>query len=297
MPKSAVGEIMRVRSCAALFALVVLAGCSHGGTRLPPVTPAPTGEYHAGKFVWYDLLTEDVAAAKRFYGELFGWEFRDGFGEKGNYTLVSHEGRAIGGMVYVEPLETGVSRSRWVPVLSVEDVKAAAEIISRRGGRIFFGPETVGDRGVIAVVADPQGAVLALQRSVGGDPPDRQAADAEFLWTELWSRDLAGALAFYQSLVGYEHETTDVLSGNVYHLLVSEARPRAGILEVSTPDSLAHWIPYVRVSDVRRLADRVESLGGKLLIAPSEEIRGGSAALIADPTGAALAIQRWPLEE
>src|SRR5215510_8485289 len=30
-----------------------------------------------GRFVWHDLLTKDVNAAKRFYGELFGWRFED----------------------------------------------------------------------------------------------------------------------------------------------------------------------------------------------------------------------------
>ena len=30
-----------------------------------------------GRFVWHDLLTKDVSAARRFYGELFGWRFED----------------------------------------------------------------------------------------------------------------------------------------------------------------------------------------------------------------------------
>ncbi len=28
-----------------------------------------------GKFVWHDLVTDDPAAARRFYGSLLGWEF------------------------------------------------------------------------------------------------------------------------------------------------------------------------------------------------------------------------------
>jgi predicted enzyme related to lactoylglutathione lyase len=33
--------------------------------------------YEPGTFCWVDLTTTDAEGAKAFYGELFGWEFRD----------------------------------------------------------------------------------------------------------------------------------------------------------------------------------------------------------------------------
>jgi len=42
--------------------------------------PAPLSAVDAidtGRFVWHDLMTKDVAAAKRFYGGLFGWQFEN----------------------------------------------------------------------------------------------------------------------------------------------------------------------------------------------------------------------------
>ena len=30
------------------------------------------------RFVWHDFMAADLAAAKRFYGELFGWSFQPG---------------------------------------------------------------------------------------------------------------------------------------------------------------------------------------------------------------------------
>ena len=62
-----------VVSLAALAALVV------GAVRaeLPPIADPPTGEHRHGKFVWIDLVTADIAGARRFYGG--GW-YGDGLG-------------------------------------------------------------------------------------------------------------------------------------------------------------------------------------------------------------------------
>ena len=64
-----------------LAPVVVLAAtaCSASTSRvdLTPVSPSPTGVHHVGQIVWYDLVTDDVEAAKGFYGSLFGWQFED----------------------------------------------------------------------------------------------------------------------------------------------------------------------------------------------------------------------------
>jgi hypothetical protein len=57
----------------------------------------------------------------------------------------------------------------------------------------------------------------------------------------------------------------------------------------------AHWLPYLRVEDPGSLAARVEELGGKLLLAPSDAARRGSVAIVLDPSGAPVAFQKWPV--
>src|SRR4051812_45693169 len=42
---------------------------------LPPINQAPTNQQHTGKLIWFDLLTDNVDAAKKFYGSVFGWKF------------------------------------------------------------------------------------------------------------------------------------------------------------------------------------------------------------------------------
>ncbi len=74
---------------AALLALaVVLPGCGPMEVRVPRVTQPSTGKFQYGKFVWFDLATSDVAEAKRFYGELFGWVFSDLAEGDVQYTVV-----------------------------------------------------------------------------------------------------------------------------------------------------------------------------------------------------------------
>ncbi len=56
------------------------------GVVLPALTDPASGEHHVGKVIWTDLVTPDLNDAKRFYGALFGWTFRDVQGDS-HYAL------------------------------------------------------------------------------------------------------------------------------------------------------------------------------------------------------------------
>ncbi len=275
----------------------VVGACASSGRQIPPMTPEPTDVHYIGKFVWYDLLTHKVAEVERFYGELFGWAFEGGYGESGNFTLITNQGLPIGGIAFVDTLPGGISRARWVPSLSVPDVDRAVEASLSAGGAVYFEPEDLGRRGRIAVVADPQGAVLAFVRAAGGDPNDVEPPEGGWLWTELWTRDLEAAISFYRSLVGYEVETVDTSVLRDYTVLRRDGRARAGVRQLPWEEVMPNWLPYVRVTDPGAIAARVESLGGRVLIAPADSIRAGSVALIADPSGGVIAVQKWPVTE
>jgi predicted enzyme related to lactoylglutathione lyase len=53
----------------------------------------------------------------------------------------------------------------------------------------------------------------------------------------------------------------------------------------------------VRVASPEAVVGKVEGLGGQVLLPPAPEHRKGTVAIIADPTGAEVAIQKWPIEE
>ncbi|MEJ2521887.1 MAG: VOC family protein [Gammaproteobacteria bacterium] len=175
----------------ALGAVALLAA---GCTTMPEVPPiSSSGVYQPGKVVWRDLVTPDMEASRAFYSSMFGWKFES---VSPDYDIIRHDGRMIGGMA---KLADANAVSHWIPLVSVQDVDATAEAALAAGGRELLAPFDVPGRGRVALLADPWGAAFGVVRSASGDPPDRQAGLDEWLWTEIWSRDVPRAAAFYAS--------------------------------------------------------------------------------------------------
>lgn len=244
-----------------------------------------------GKFVWYDLITDDAAAARRFYGGLFGWTFEDTKGPRGDdYVLVLSDGVYIAGIVTrADPPDAEFSR--WLPYVSVADVDASADRARAGGGQIVVAPLDV-RLGRVAAIVDPEGAALGLARSSIGDPADATtaAAPGRVVWTELLANDDTAASLFYQAVVGYD-VTTIERRGGTYTLLRAGGIDRAGVLQNPT-DWDPQWLTYFGVDDPAAAAERAAALGGTVLLAPTAEVREGTMALVTDPAGAVLALQK-----
>jgi len=162
------------RALAAAALLIASACASSGPPWLPPVTDAPTGVRKPGKFVWVELVTSHVERARDFYGKLFGWTFE----EQNDYILVRHEGRRVAGIVSAADPE----RSEWIENLSVEDVDRAVLAARTHGGAVEHEAVDAPDRGRLALVSDPGGALVLLVQSRSGDPPDHLPPVGSFLW-------------------------------------------------------------------------------------------------------------------
>ena len=276
-----------------VFGLVLiqflLSGCAVGNQAadfmLVPVTDSPTGIHYPGKFVWNDLLTDNVPAAKDFYGQLFGWTFVT----SGNYTVVKNNGQSIAGIAHIKGDGKNPSASRWLCTLSVADIDKAVALTVEEGGLINEGPLDLVNRGRGALVRDPQGAQLMLLYAKDGDPEDEEPVFGAWLWHELWSNQANESLAFYQKLSGYEFEGDP----SDYIILIKDEQWRAGIRSLDDSELEMRWVPVVRVVDTDEIAERAKQLGGKVLVEPRPTQDGGSVALLSDPTNALLIIQRW----
>src|ERR1700730_9467973 len=89
-------------------------------------------------FVWYELMTSDVAAANSFYGKVVGWNAEDVPMPSMTYTMLRIGDTQVGGLM---PLPAEASNA---------------------GGRIMHGPQQVPGGGWIVQATDPQGAAFAL---------------------------------------------------------------------------------------------------------------------------------------
>ena len=250
------------------------------GTRLP------------GKFIWYDLATEDPAASRAFYGAVFGWKFRDPPNAPASYSLIENANAKVGGMFrHVRPSGAHVG-ARWLSVMSVADASKAAQVVRERGGQVLVAPTAVPGRGTHAMFRDPQGAPFGVIVNDGGDPADTPVADGDFFWLDLFTHDTAKAAAFYAGVGGYEVGVGEV-AGRMRTLLATNDIARAGIAHLPAGNDKATWIPYVLVDDVPATLERAARAGGKVLVAPRAELLGGNVAVISDPLGGVIGIVNW----
>jgi predicted enzyme related to lactoylglutathione lyase len=126
---------------------------------------APPAE---GVFVWDELLTTDVEAAKRFYGDVVGWESRDqDMGEGIVYTLFTSGGVDRAGCMAQPPGAAGTPPA-WGTYIGTEDVDATAEKARSLGATFLLEPLDIATVGRMAIFADPTGAVVGLYKPVEG---------------------------------------------------------------------------------------------------------------------------------
>jgi len=262
----------------------------------PPIVDPPTGQYTPGRWVWGDLVTSDVAVAAEFYGRVFGWTFEAYGGEddRDTYTLALADGLPIGGMVFDErAMKDDVPSARWIGLISVEDVPAAADAVTKGGGKVMVAPKMLGERGETAVFQDPEGALFGVVRSKYGDSADYVGDLNEWVWVDLWTADVDQATRFYRAVVGYEVLPLEQAGPRSGAHLASGGYVRAGVMQKHDARATAVWLPYLRVADAKATADRARAAGGKVLREPVSLGRL-MVAIIADPTGAPVGIAQLP---
>jgi len=280
------------RAALAAAALALSLGCSSGGS-----SPAPArGANDPGRFVWHDLTTGDPESCKKFYAALFGWEFVDTTVLGRPYTVARLGQKPVAGIHLPRQEGSGKTPAHWLSYMSVADVDASVEKAKAEGGAVLAGPLDVGKLGRAAVLRDPLGAPFGLVHFSGGDPAEPASPVAgTFFWNEYLTHDLDATLAFYNGLVPHEMTTSKSEAGAGY-VVLKHGRAHSGVFRVPDGEKNVppNWLPYVLVADPATLAARVEGLGGKVLLAPRPGIRKGSLAVVADPTGAVLALQKYP---
>jgi uncharacterized protein len=277
------------------LAAVAASGCASGtGGPAPAARGAAGGSDIKGRFVWHDLVTRDVAACRRFYGALLDWEFTTRTRNGRPYLVARSGGRFVGGFVE-RGEQTGAAA--WLAYLAVDDLEQALAQVRAAGGEVLLPSTPMSTYGHVAVVRDPQGAPLGLAAVTAELPPEPQDPPLRrFFWMEYLAKDVPAALAFYQELAGYDSRVRVTERGTDY-VVLRRQRSRAGLLRL--PPQLAavepNWLPYVRVEDPAALAARVQALGGRVVLAPQADLRRGTLAVVADPTGGVFALQRWPI--
>lgn len=114
--------------------------------------------------------------------------------------------------------------------------------------------------------------------------------DNRFVWYELATTDTEAAKAFYTSVMGWSVAKAEA-PGSSYRLFTAGGAPVAGLMELPEQAGVdPQWLGYVGVGDVDSAAGLAASLGGSILVPPTDVPNVSRFSVIADSQKAALAL-------
>jgi predicted enzyme related to lactoylglutathione lyase len=255
-----------------------------------------------GRFVWYELMTRDLAAARTFYGSVVGWQAIDGQMPGMDYWMFTEGDTPVTGLMNLpdEARNMGTPPS-WIGYIAVDDVDASTSMVTANGGRVYRPAADIPNVGRFAIVADPQGAAFALFKSANPEQvqPQDMTEKGRVGWHELYAVDQASVFDFYGRLFGWKkQESMDMGEMGVYQIFgvadEAEVGLRGNMLGgmMNKPPMLpgAAWGYYFNVGNIDEAAERVKSAGGQIVMGPQDVPGGGFILGCIDPQGAGFSL-------
>ncbi|MFE0752202.1 VOC family protein [Gordonia sp. NPDC058843] len=212
---------------------------------------------HQGDVGYMSLNTPDATRARRFYGDVLGWEF-DAEGRR--VTNVGHR--------------LGIFETDGAPTMfcayAVDDLEAARERIVAAGGQGEFGASPDGHRLVDAV--DDQGVRFAVYAPNPEDvrPDTHPRGPGAMTYLTVMTPDSGRFRAFYGSVLGWTFHGGRIDDG----WEVDDSRPQVGLAGGA---DTAVAVPMWTTDDVVAAVERVRAAGGTVLEEPSTAPYGISA--------------------
>lgn len=252
-----------------------------------------------GRFIWYELMTTDMKAAKAFYSEVVGWGARDASMPDMPYILFTAGGTPVCGMMALpkDAIASGF-RPTWLGYVGVDDVDATADRIVKLGGAVHVPPKDIPDVSRLSVAVDPQMATIALLKWLDDRAPSAKAASAAepatpncVGWHELLAADWEKAWAFYGELFGWQKADTEFGANDAYQAFSAGGQTIGGMCTKPPAAPVPFWLYYFNVGDIDLAAKRVKASGGTILNGPFDVPEGGWIVQCADPQGAIFGLQ------
>jgi predicted enzyme related to lactoylglutathione lyase len=242
-------------------------------------------------FVWYELMSADVAVAKAFYGKVVGWQLQDMPMPGMTYTLLLADNAQVGGMMALpQELRAAGMKPPWAGYIEVADCDSAAEKLQRLGGKVHMPPTDIPNIGRFAAVADPQGASFNLFKPQQSGERNVSTALGQVSWHELHAKDWAQAFNFYSEMFGWRRgDAVDVGPMGTYQIFTINGIAAGGMFN-SPAVASPYWLMYFNVSDIDNGAKRIAEAGGKVMMGPQQVPGGTWIVQAADPEGTLFAL-------
>ncbi len=246
-----------------------------------------------GRFVWYELMVDDTATAKAFYGKVLGWGFDDmpmpGV-EGATYTLAKAGDVPVAGMMHLpEEAKAMGARPSFAAHVAADDVDATAKHAGELGGKVLRPPCDIPGIGRFAVIADPDGAVIMAFKGADNSmpPPKAESREAGYVgWRELMAGDAGKVIDFYVALFGWtKDEPFDMGPMGKYYLFSAQGVSTGGMMNKPAEVPMAYWGYYFNVDGADAALERVKAAGGKPIMGPMQVPTGEWASTCFDNQG------------
>jgi predicted enzyme related to lactoylglutathione lyase len=244
----------------------------------------------ANPFCWYDVMTTDTEAAKKFYADVVGWKTQP---QGDGYTVLTVNDMGVAGLMGIPDDARGMPPC-WMGYIHVEDVAAKVAEIQKEGGKLMKGPITIEGIITFAVIADPQGAGFLIAKPVPEAPKERPARNVPGTvgWHELYANDWEKVWPFYEKLFGWSKlHTVDMGPRGLYQLFATGGADAAGGMMTRPPEvPVAYWNFYFVVPSIGAAEKKITAGGGQILVPPMQVPGGGWILQARDPQGAVFAL-------
>jgi predicted enzyme related to lactoylglutathione lyase len=247
--------------------------------------------YTPGTFSWADLSTTDQDGAKRFYGELFGWEATDNpVGDGVVYSMMSIDGKDAAAISpQPEQQREAGAPPAWNCYITVDSADDALAKARQLGANVHADAFDVMDVGRMGVVQDPQGAYFLVWEPKTHIGASIVNAPGAISWNELASPDPEASGSFYSQLFGWSTEAVEGMD-MTYLMIKTAAGTMNGGIRPQMPGEPPYWLVYFGAQDAEQSASKIKELGGAVLAGPMAVGSWGTIAIARDPQGAVFAV-------
>jgi len=231
---------------------------------------AHDGEAGFAPLGWMDVTSTRLDVSLDFYRQLFPWQ-REILNDAHSpgYSFLRSEGHVVAG---AEPIPEEKGPPVWTVMVVADDADATVGQAVSRGGVVTYPVGPILDLGRIAMVRDPQGAIIGVWEPGTYRPLDVPAVPGRLVGAEIVTPDAAATCAFYEEVFGWRRaDASNQMDAGVPVRVVEREGP-------------ALWTPVLHIPAAADLAGRLLRAGGQVIV-------GSEPVDARDPMGARLLLQ------
>jgi predicted enzyme related to lactoylglutathione lyase len=236
-------------------------------------------------FIWADLSTFDISAAKCFYNKIFGWKYQAT--DEGYELCLVNQGATAGLYTMPEKFQNINMPSFWMSYIHVRDIEKTVIDAEKHGAKVEIRPQPGPGTSRIALIRDPSGAGFTCYEGESPNGRDSTGGLAHIVWNELHVSDITKVKSFYEKVFGWYIKPTHIVDRYEIFTSPDQSKPIAGIQVTSNEvkGDKEYWGVYFSVSNLDEATASIRLAGGEIV---AEQPLGEHLSLLAyDSQGAA----------